>query len=380
METPKVAASNKEVPKVETTTKPSAKTENPKAAAFDKGGARAETSQERSSRVETPRLAAPKEENTKTNASTNGKGPVEEGPATANQPIGTDRDEDHNMDHVGGKSAKNDDDEEMTDAPGDFAPEDPKGNDNMDVDQQISTAAGHAGQATRDAGRPPVTEAPKAVFSMSNGTWGAAINHGAARVSNGAPYSSNSTGIKPDLNRAAAKGPIGASQSSIFDGFKFDLNVPIQSSTFQFGSPRPTPAATPIKSSFNPSMTPIGPIPARSPQESRSNFGIEPVKGSLGGFANPKHDIQPPSGTNNNGDPASTTKSSTPDNDESLPPVTAEEIRAAIPPEGCTLAQLLANFKGRVGTGERKKAFTSMMRANMTWDLKNKLVKPKKIA
>lgn len=57
--------------------------------------------------------------------------------------------------------------------------------------------------------------------------------------------------------------------------------------------------------------------------------------------------------------------------------MTAEEIRAVIPPEGCTLAQLLANFKGRVGTGERKKVFTLAMRANTTWDPKSKLLKPK---
>ena len=153
------------------------------------------------------------------------------------------------VENVSRVPAKNwSEDEEMTDAFGDPAPEGPKGDDEMDIDQQTPTTAGHAGRVTHNAGRPPVTEVPKAGFSILNGIRGAPINsaailpngssestearpcsfdlaHATTGLFNGAPGSSNLGGIKPDLDRSIAKVPIGAAKPSIFDNFNFDLII-----------------------------------------------------------------------------------------------------------------------------------------------------------
>ena len=285
------------------------------------------------------------------------------------------------VENVSRVPAKNwSEDEEMTDAFGDPAPEGPKGDDEMDIDQQTPTTAGHAGRVTHNAGRPPVTEVPKAGFSILNGIRGAPINsaailpnrssestearpcsfdlaHATTGVFNGAPGSSNLGGIKPDLDRSIAKVPIGAAKPSIFDvfkfylnvpsqttkvpigaskpsivdGFKFDLSVPSQPSAFHFDSSSPTPATTkPKGSSFNPSMRPAGPSPSRSPHKPRRNYGVQRVEGSLGDFKDPGDGFQHPSHTDINVGPATTHMPSTLDDNKQITEVKAasgEELR-----------------------------------------------------
>ena len=57
------------------------------------------------------------------------------------------------------------------------------------------------------------------------------------------------------------------------------------------------------------------------------------------------------------------------------PPVTVEQLRAAIPPEGINIHVLTNIFKDRVGTGERRAQFTAMLRATTDYDKGTKLLR-----
>ena len=125
-------------------------------------------------------------------------------------------------DNVSGK--KNSfEDAEMTDAFGASPPEGLKGDGRMEIDHQSPTAAGNAGRFTHGAGQPPVTETPKPGFSMSSGSRGATINHGAAGVSHGYSPFTASSGFNFNFGHSSASIPNGFSPFTASSGSNFNF-------------------------------------------------------------------------------------------------------------------------------------------------------------
>jgi hypothetical protein len=60
-----------------------------------------------------------------------------------------------------------------------------------------------------------------------------------------------------------------------------------------------------------------------------------------------------------------------------LRPVTAEEIIAALPPEGISIGNILKVFSGRISEKKDKDRFISIVKANSSYSPEDKLLRPK---